>query len=212
MRLRLYHYWRSSCSWRVRWALAIKNVPCEWVAVNLLTDEPESPSHRARNPMGYVPALEILDQPHAPVHFLGESVALIEWLEETYPEPSLFPKNPLLKARARQLAEMINSGVQPIQNLNVTQRHSSDPQEQKAWNQHWIRNGLQAYETLVKETSGKYSLGDELSYPDLFLIPQCYNALRNEVDLRDFSLVEKIYKAALETEACKASAPDRFQP
>ncbi len=212
MKYRLYHYWRSSSSWRVRWAFALKKIECEFVAINLLTDEAESDSHKSRNPMGFVPVLEFLDQTKKQkIRFLGESVAIIEWTEENFPTPSLFPKDSLLKARARQLAEIINAGTQPIQNLSVTTHHSTDPNEQKKWNQHWIKNGLEAYEKLVQETCGKFSMGHEISYPDLFLIPQCYNAIRNEVSLESFPAINKIYQEAGATQSCLASAPDRFK-
>src|SRR5689334_17751206 len=103
-RFRLFHYWRSSSSWRVRWALAIKGISCEFSVINLLSDEPEGSTHRDRNPMGFVPVLEFLDSGPAPFRFLSESVAIIEYLEEAYPSPSLFPKDILLRARSRQLA------------------------------------------------------------------------------------------------------------
>ena len=211
-KLRLYHYWRSSSSWRVRWAFALKKIECEFVAINLLTDEAESDTHRKRNPMGFVPVVEFLDQnPKRKIDFLAESVAIIEWVEENHPTPALFPKDTFLKARARQLAEIINAGTQPIQNLSVAAYRSSDPGEQKKWMQHWIHEGLSAYEKLVKETAGQYSIGDSITYPDLFLIPQCYNAVRNEVDLDLFPTIHKIYKTAGATPACQAAAPDRFK-
>ena len=212
MKLKLYHYWRSSSSWRVRWALALKQVPCEFIPINLLADEESTPAHLARNPMGYVPVLEITESEGAPLQFLGESVAIIEWLEELFPTPSLFHGNSFLKARSRQLAELINAGTQPLQNLNVSLHHSNDAEEQKQWNQYWIRHGLKAYETLVAETCGRFSVGDQLTLADLFLIPQCYNALRNEVPLQEFPLIEKINERALATESCKAAAPERFKP
>jgi maleylacetoacetate isomerase len=210
--LRLYHYWRSSSSWRVRWAFALKNIECEFVAVNLLTDESSSDVHKSRNPMGFVPVVEFLDKdPKQKIKFLAESTAIIEWADENYPTHPLFPKDSLLKARARQLAEIINAGTQPIQNLSVSVFHSSDPDEQKRWNQHWIKEGLGAYEKLVQETAGQYSIGDTITYPDLFLIPQCYNAVRNEVNLDLFPTLHRIYKLAGSTSSCQAAAPDRFK-
>jgi maleylacetoacetate isomerase len=211
MRLRLYHYWRSSSSWRVRWALTYKNIACEYVPVNLLSDEPESEAHLKRNPLGFIPVLEDLD--HAsPLRYLSESTAIIEFLEEIQPEPRLLPKDPLQRARTRQLAEIINSGTQPLQNMNTFLLHSSDPEEQKRWNQHWIHRGLKAYETLVQETAGKFSMGDSLTYADLFLIPQCYNAKRFEVPLSQYPTVERIDSAALKTESYQKSCPEVFQP
>jgi maleylpyruvate isomerase len=210
--LKLYHYWRSSSSWRVRWALELKRVSCEFVAINLLTDEVESPEHQARNPLAYVPTLELVERDAGPLRHLSESMAIIEWLDEMKPDPGLLPSGPLLRARARQLAEMINSGTQPLQNPTVAQFHSLDPAAQKTWNVHWIRKGLGAYERLVAETAGIFSIGDQVSLADLFLIPQCYAAGRNEIPLSDFPTIERIHAAALATQACQASHPDRYAP
>jgi maleylpyruvate isomerase len=213
--LRLYHYWRSTSSWRVRFALAAKGIPAEYVAINLLENESESPAHLARNPMGYVPVLEI---PAAtagsaqPGHCLGESLAIIEWLEETYRATPLLPADPWLRARARQLAELINSGTQPLINLGVAARHSTDEAEQKAWNQHWIRKGLSAYEALVAETAGKLSVGDSLTLADICLIPQCYSAARNDVTLDEYPTIARIQAEAAKLAAYQSSHPDRYKP
>ena len=210
-KFRLYHYWRSSSSWRVRWALAIKKVSCEFIPIDLLSNESESTSHLLRNPLGYVPALEILDK-QPPYQFLSESMAIIEWLEEVFPEPSLLSKDPYTRAKIRQLAEIINSGTQPLQNPTVAYLHSTDPEEQKRWNIHWISNGLKGFDALARETYGGFSVGDTLSFADLFLIPQCYNALRNDIPLSEFPTVEKIYNAAIATPSCISSAPESFLP
>jgi len=213
---RLYHYWRSSSSWRVRWALALKKIPCEYVSVNLLTDETDLPEQRARNPLGYVPVLEILEPTGlAPLtggkpKYLTESLAIMEWLEELFPTPALLPADPYPRAKTRQLAETINAGTQPLQNPAVAQFHSPDPEKQKQWSLHWIRNGLAAYECLVQETAGEFSVGDTLSMADLCLIPQCYNALRQGILLSEFPRIDKIYHSCLLTESCQASAPDSF--
>jgi maleylpyruvate isomerase len=213
MKFKLYHYWRSSSSWRVRWVMALKDLPCEFLPINLLSDEPDTEAHLSRNPLGFVPVLEILDPNGSrPSQFLAESIAIIEYFEEIYPHHSVFAGDAFLRARTRQLAELVNAGIQPIQNLNVMQMHSSDPEEQKRWTRHWIRVGLQAYETLVKETCGQYSVGNTLTLADIFLIPQCYNAIRYDVPLSEFPTIEKIHQIASITESCQKSAPDRFQP
>lgn len=211
MKLRLYHYWRSSSSWRVRWAFALKKIDCEYVVVDLLGEDTDEVAHRQRNPLGFVPVLEFVDG-KAPYRYLAESVAMIEWAEETHPTPKLLPGNAVERGRIRQLTELINAGTQPIQNLNVTQFHSSDPAEQKKWNQYWIRNGLEAYEQIVAQTAGTFSVGNSITMADLALIPQCYNAARNEVSLDEFPMIKRIHEAALKTEACQASHPDRFKP
>lgn len=209
--LRLYHYWRSSSSWRVRWALAYKEIPCEWVAINLLTDEPESPEHKTRNPTGFVPVLERLDRADAN-RFLAESAAILGWLDAVKPLPPLFPENPWDRAIVWQLCEIINSGTQPIQNLNVAQAHSEDPVEQKRWNQFWIHRGLEAYELRAKLCAGRFSFGDTISAADFFLMPQLYNADRNEVSLEAFPLLRAIRTQCQALPSYQASHPERFEP
>jgi maleylpyruvate isomerase len=213
-RLRLYHYWRSSASWRVRFGFAVKGILPEMVQVGLLDNQADSPEHKARNPMGFVPVLEFLDSPEksGPKRYLAESLAILEWAHETQTGPSYLPSDPLLRARCRQLAEIINAGTQPLINLGVGEEHSSDPSEQKRWNQHWIRRGLESFEALVGETSGKFAIGDTLTLADICLIPQCYSATRNEVSLDAYPAISRIHAAALETDACRASHPERYKP
>jgi glutathione S-transferase len=114
MKLTLYHFWRSSASWRVRWALAIKGLPFESVPVDLLAGEQKSEEHRARNPIGHVPALGFEDG-----RILAESVAILEYLDDLVPEPALYPRDPWKRARVRQLVETINAGVQPLASVAV---------------------------------------------------------------------------------------------
>lgn len=208
-KFKLYHYWRSSTSWRVRWAFAIKNISCEFVAINLLSDENLSPEHLKRNPMGYVPVLEFTEEPK---RYLAESLAIIEWLEETFPNPKLLPGDTFQRAKIRQLAETVNANIHPVQNLTVREYYSPDPEKQKIWAQYWITNGLKAYETLVQETAGKFSVGNTLTLADLCLIPQCYNALRNAVPLELFPTVHRIYLEAMSTESCLSACPDQHAP
>lgn len=215
MRLKLYHYWRSTSSWRVRWALAHKNVECEFVSVNLLDDESDRPEHRARNPMGYVPVLEFLDVPATKQarHYMTESTAIIEWLEERYPHNPLLPGNAEDRAHLRRLAELVNSGVQPLQNNAVLFAHSEDFEERLKWAQIWIRKGLEAYQTWIKDSAGLYSVGNEITLADLYLVPQCYAALRQNVEIEtEFPKLAEIYARALKTPACASSHPDRYAP
>jgi maleylacetoacetate isomerase len=204
---KLYHYWRSSSSWRVRMALEYKKIPFSAVAVGLLNGESESPEHLKRNPAGFVPVLETSDG-----NYLTESLAIIRYLEELYPTPSLLPGTALDHARIWALAETINSGTHPLQNIPVMQLHSSDPAEQKKWSQHWIRNGLEIFETLSAKTAGKFSHGDQFSIADVCLIPQCYNAARYEVDFRQFPTIARVYDACFGLECQKKSHPDQYQP
>lgn len=206
MKLILYHYWRSSCSWRVRWALAIKGIACEFVAVDLLKGEQRSTAHLQRNPAGTVPVLEVDGA------FLTDSLAIIEWLEEKHPKPALLPKDPVARTRSRALANLVAAGIQPLQNLKVMKRVSDDPAKQNAWNRHWITEGLTAYETLAQKSAGRFSVGDQVSVADFCLIPQCYNALRFDLALNPFPTIARIYKAALATPVCQTAHPDRFKP
>ncbi len=207
-KLTLYHYWRSSSSWRVRWAFFLKKISCTFVHIDLLAGENETPEHLKRNPMGYVPVLELTESRR----YLAESIAIIEWAEEEFPNPPLLPGNSFERAKIRQLAEVINAGTHPIQNLTVKEYYSQDPEKQKQWSQHWIQKGFYAYDTLVRETSGRFSVGDTLTLADLCLIPQCYNALRNEIKLEAFPTLYKIYLTALETDGYKATAPENYKP
>jgi maleylacetoacetate isomerase len=144
--------------------------------------------------------------------YLIESVAIIEWLDEVFPRKHLYPDDPIEKARVRALCEVINADTQPIQNLTVMDYYSDDPEKRKKWNQHFITRGLNAYETLVSSTAGRFSFGDSVTAADLFLIPQVYNALRFELDISQFPRVEQIYHRAIELAEVVASHPDRYKP
>jgi maleylacetoacetate isomerase len=210
MSLTLFHYWRSSASWRVRWGLEIKKVPHEKVAVDLLAGQEGSPDYLKRNPAGYVPCLIAGANPP-----LGESLAILEWLEENYPSPSLFSGDSFLRARIRQLAETVNSGIQPLQNLSVIRKLSEDKHVQKAWMQHWMGKGLAVYEDLlsrVDRRGARFSVADHPTLADLCLIPQCYASLRFDLDLSAFPQCEAIYEHALTTSECLASHPDQNKP
>lgn len=209
MKIRLHHYWRSSASWRVRWGLEIKKVPHEKVVVDLLSGAEKSQDFLKTNPAGYVPALEVDGR------VLAESMAILEWLEETFPEPSFFAGDSFQRALIRRLAESVNSGIQPLQNLDVIKRVSPDKDEQAKWVQHWISRGLGVYENILA-TSGrknvKFSVSDHPTLADICLIPQCQAAQRFNVDLSAFPTCKAIYEHALSTPECAASAPEKFQP
>lgn len=210
-KLKLFHYWRSSSSWRVRWALALKGLPYEAVPVSLLNGESESPEHRARNPLGFVPVLEVTDN-QGQTRTLLESIAILEWLEENHPTPPLYPGDSWNRALIRQFVEIINADTQPLQNLPAQDLHSQDPEAKKAWARHWIQNGLHAYETLARSTAGTFTIGDTVSAADLCLIPQVYNAKRYQVDLTPYPTLCRIVENAEKTEGWRLSEPERFNP
>jgi maleylacetoacetate isomerase len=208
MAVTLYHYWRSSSSWRVRWALAHKQIPFETVHINLLAGEQQGDAYRATNPVGYVPALSIDG------HLLAESVAICEYLDETRPGPSLRPADPYLRARMRQLVELVNADTQPLQNLLVLNRIGEG---KKPWAQFFIERGLNALEAVLRSlraegVAGPFCLGSEVTMAELYLVPQLYNARRFDVDLAPYPLALAAEAAALATDAARASAPEAWQP
>ena len=207
---KLYDYWRSSCSWRVRWALLYKGLAFESVPVSLLDDSQYSDAHKQRNPRGKVPVLEVLRD--GAVVTISESIAILEWLEDTQPAPSLLPKDAFDRARVRELVQYINSGIHPLQNLVVLKKISDDVEVRKKWAQHWIRDGLMAFEKRVSQTAGDFCMGDEISMADLCLIPQVYNAKRFDLTLEGMPIIQSICDNAAKTTAYQQSHPDAFQP
>ncbi len=208
MKLVLFNYWRSSASYRVRIALHAKKLPFEYVAVNLLKGEQGAAPHRARNPSGYVPALSVDGK------IVFESVAILELLEELAPEIPLYPKDPFERARARGIVEIINSGIQPLHNLNVLHRVSPDEGARAEWSRHFIAKGLGALEAVLTavETAGvkgKFALGDQFTVADVCLAPQLYGAKRFSIDLTPFPRVARAGEAALATEAVQAGLPEK---
>lgn len=203
MTFSLYHYWRSSCSWRVRWALALKNVGYDSVPINLLSGEQQSAAYVAKNPAGFVPAVEIDGR------FFGESLAILEWIEEKWPTPALLPKDPLDRLLVRQMALTVVAGTQPLQNLATLKYFAPDEAARKPHAQHWIGRGLKTLEALVVQAGkgGPFAFGKSETLADLCLVPQVYNALRFDVDLSPFPRVKAVYEHALTTPACDRAAP-----
>lgn len=211
MSLVLHHYWRSSSSWRVRWALAHKGVPYRSNAIDLLKGAQRDAEYLDQSPMGLVPCLIIEGRA------LTESVAILEWLEEAHPSPPLYPADRWARARTRQLVELVNSGTQPLQNLSVNRHLSEDVAVQQAWARHWITRGLIALErelciVAAEGLGGTFMIGDALTAADLYLAPQLYNARRFSIDLEPFPRLRAAEEAALATASAHASHPDRFQP
>jgi maleylacetoacetate isomerase len=204
----LYTYWRSSSAYRVRLALAVKGVPYRSVAVNLLRGEQKAGSHVARSPKGTEPCLEVQG------HTVVESVAIVELLEELYPTPALLPSEPFARARVRGLMEIVNSGTQPLQNMQTLERLSPDSEVRKPWVRYFIARGLTAFEAMMEMNArdssvrGPYAHGDTVTLADCFLLPQVYNARRYQVDLAPFPRVAAACEAFGATEAARAAAPD----
>ena len=209
MNLKLYGYFRSSASWRVRIALKFKGLEYEYAPVSLIKDGGEhlTDTYRAVNPLQAVPTLVVDGRP------LSESLAIIEFLEDVQPEPALLPKDPFARAQARRIAESINAGIQPLQNLRVLKKLDQDwnvgEAGKKAWAGHFNLVGLRALERLVSETAGKYCVGDEVSLADCCLVPQLYGARRFGVDVAAFPTLLRIEAELMQLPAFADAVPGR---
>ncbi|MCA9642680.1 MAG: maleylacetoacetate isomerase [Polyangiaceae bacterium] len=215
--MKLYGYWRSSCSWRVRIALALKGADFEAVPVHLVKDggQHKQVSYREKNPMQQVPFLEF-DSPQRlasglELHGLAQSVAIIEYLDELLPQPPLVGTSAVERARVRWLTEMINSGIQPLQNLFVMQELSrvAPAVDSKAWSASFIERGLAALETTAGGADSRFLVGNMPSMADICLVPQLYNARRFSLDLSAYPRLCAIEAACFELEAFKLSHPDQ---
>jgi maleylpyruvate isomerase len=208
--MKLFGYWRSSCTWRVRIGLNFKAVPFEYVPVHLVKGggAQHAAGFRALNPMGQVPVLVVEDG--AENRQITQSLAILEYLEQRFPEPPLLPANALERARARELAEMINAGIQPLQNSGVL-RHVEELTggDSKAWAVHFISRGLGALEQVAARTAGRFLVGDEVTLADLCLVPQLYNARRYAIDVRVFPTLCRVEEACAKIEAFEKAHPDR---
>ncbi len=206
--LTLYNYWRSSSSHRVRIALGLKGLDYRYVAVNLLADEQSSDAHKSRSPTGYVPCLVIDGVSYV------ESVAIIELLDERFPAPPLYPKDAHGRARVRALVEIVNSGIQPLQNRHVTLFLSQDAEVQKKWLHHFVSRGLASLEAAMaaleaEGVRGPFAYGETPGAADAFLVPQVVSAQRFHVDVSAYPRVQRAFDAAMKLEAFQRAAPER---
>ncbi|MDB4931093.1 MAG: Maleylacetoacetate isomerase [Myxococcaceae bacterium] len=207
--MKLYNYWRSSASWRVRYALAHKGIAYEYVAVSLVKEggEQHGDAYRALNPMRQVPTLEWVEG--GEVMRLGQSLAIIEHLDATCPGPALLPAMPFVRAKVRQLAEIVNAGVQPLQNLEVMrfvrEELKGDP---VAWARHFVGRGVEALEAEAAHTASRYLVGDEVTMADCCLVPQLYACRRFGVDLGGCPTLLRVEANLQALDAYRASRPE----
>jgi len=213
--LKLFSYFRSSCAYRVRIALNIKNIPYDIIPIHLLKEggEQYTLEYRQLNPSAQVPTLVDKGVP------MGQSLAILEYIEEKYPSIPLLPSSPIDRALVRQMNEIINSGMQPLQNLSVTQylyHQLTISDEQKTqWLTTWMHRGFESLENLFQKHSGLFCFGDHVTLADCCLIPQVFSAQRFGVDLSPFSKTMTIYKKATELSAFIQASPERqpdYQP
>jgi maleylpyruvate isomerase len=209
--LRLYSFWRSSASWRVRIALAAKGLEYEYVPVDLKggSGDQYGDAYRAVNPEARVPTLEVDGQA------ITQSMAILEWLEERYPAPALLPADAFGRARVRGLAQLVAADIQPLQNVAVTkylrETLKQDDRAVAAWLAEWIGRGLRALEARLardRET-GQYCHGDSPTLADVCLVPQAGSARRFGVETLQFPTITRIEQACLELPAFAAAAPER---
>jgi len=208
--LTLYGYWRSSSAYRVRIALNLKGLAYRQHAVNLVRDggEQHRADYRAVNPLGLVPALR-----HGP-HTIVQSLAICEYLEETFPQTPLMPPDRAGRARVRALVQTVCSEIQPLNNLGVTgylkDTVGLDEAAVARWYAHWIARGFRALETWLRQPgSAGFCHGDGPTLADCFLVPQVYNAERFECDLQPYPRIREITARCRLLPAFRDAAPER---
>jgi maleylpyruvate isomerase len=207
--LKLYSYFRSSAAYRVRIALNLKGLDYEYAPVHLLRDGGQQlqPDYRALNPDGIVPTLVDGDD------VLTQSLAIVEYLEETHPEPPLLPRAPADRAFVRSIALSVACEIHPLDNLRVLKylKHQvKAPDEVKdAWYAHWVESGFEALEKRLSADKrvGAFCFGDTPTVADLCLVPQVFNARRFKIDLGRFPTIERIADHADTLDAFQRAAP-----
>ena len=208
--MKLIGYFRSSAAYRVRIALNLKGIAVEHASRHLRKGEQRAPDYAAINPQKLVPAL-VLDSGEV----LTQSLAILEYLEETHPQPPLLPKDPVGRARVRALALIPTADIHPIQNLRVMSylREKFGQTEESAftWSRHWIETGFDAYEATIATDpkTGAFSHGDAPTMADLCLIPQVFNAARFKVDMKKYPTIQRIYDGCMNLPAFDAAQPAR---
>ncbi|XP_046974260.1 probable maleylacetoacetate isomerase 1 [Vanessa cardui] len=202
----LYGFWLSSCSWRVRAALHLKDISYVERSVDIvnkrsqLTDE-----FRVINPSQKVPAL-IIDGAT-----IIESMAILQYLEDTRPKPSLMPRTPILRARMREICETIVSGIQPLQNVGLLS-HFDSKDQYKNFTKYWAERGLYTLEDLLHKSSGQFCIENQLSMADLCLVPQLYNSVtRHKLSLDKFPTISKVYETLLQEKTFIETHPENIK-
>ena len=203
----LFGYWRSSAAYRVRIALNLKRVTARHVSVQLHLGEQTRDDHRARNPAGLVPVWREADG-----FTLSQSLAIIEYLDEIYPDPPLLPDDSRQKAVCREIAYTIACDIHPVGNLRVLEKLPADfgagAGARAAWNRHWIGTGFGAIEARLAAIAGRHAAGDQITLADICLVPQVYNARRAGLDLAPYPGIAAADAAARELAAFAAAAPE----
>lgn len=207
--MKLYSYFRSSAAYRVRIALNLKNLPYDYAPVHLLRDggEQVKPAYRKLNPDAILPTLVDGD------NVLQQSLAIIEYLEETYPQPPLLPKAPADRAYVRSVALQVACEIHPLNNLRVLKylKHSvgADDATRDEWYRHWVESGFATLEEHLAADSrtGAFCFGDSPTLADACLVPQVFNAQRFKIDVARFPTIQRIHNHASQLDAFARAAP-----
>ena len=207
--VKFYSYFRSSTAYRLRIALNLKNVtPLETVFVNLKTGEQHSDSFKAINPAAAVPAFELTDGT-----IITQSMAMLEWLDETYPQKTLLPVDKTSRAKVRAFSNAIATDMHPVNNLRVLQYVTGEmglsDEHRSQWMHHWMHKGFEVCEAMVENHNHSFCYAETPTMADICLIPQIYNALRFKVDMASYPKLMKIYNHALKHPAFAAAMPEK---
>jgi maleylacetoacetate isomerase len=209
-RLTLYSYFRSSAAYRVRIALNFKNITHEIIPVHLVRGDGEHKQEwfRSLNPQMRVPTLAV--EHDGERHILGQSIAIIEYLEEVWPSPALLPRGQIARAKVRAVAAMIACDIHPLNNSGtlgwLKGKMKQDQEAIGEWYSHWITTGFEAIEALIKPNP--YAFGDTLTLADICLVPQVYNARRFKIPIDGFPRILAATAAALDHPAVRSASPD----
>ncbi len=206
--MKLWSYWRSSSAYRVRIALGLKGLPFEYAAVHLMRDggQQHTASFGALNPIGQVPVLEIDDG--GETLRLVQSMAIIEYIDERFPEPALLPATAKDRAHVRALAELVNSGIQPLQNSSTFDELKKHGVASQPWARLFVERGLSALEHLAAARAGAFLFADGPTLADIYLVPQLYNARRYGVPLDAFPTLMRAEASAQALPAFRAALPE----
>ena len=203
--MKLYNYFRSSASFRVRIALEIKGLNYEYVPVHLVKGEHKKPDYQSVSPEMLVPHLEI-DGLN-----LAQSMAIIEYLEETHPEPALLPSDPADRARVRALAQSIACEIHPLNNLRVlkylVKEMGASEEAKNSWYRHWVRSGLEAFELQLAAYDGPFCWGHAPTLADCCLVPQIFNGQRFNVDFSGLPRTMAAFEACMALPAFQRAQP-----